>query len=285
MAKSSSFSQRQERLNRSVMAKRSVFADADESMQPLELYFGPKEGQVVQLELARIASAPDHPRQSVTPGGMEALTRSIRTEGLLSPILVRQENNKYVVVAGERRLQAHQRAGFEKIRALIDASSPDQAFERSLIENLQRESLTPLDEAAGVSELIQRRSYSQQQAGDILGRSKTHICKLLRINRLAVEVKETVRPATLGLDQLYQIARQKTAAAQMHLARLILSAGLNTRQTRQATDTSNPTDKIPLVIQHVNRLEKAIQKGSIDQLDSQQRQALKKRLLALVKQL
>ena len=63
MAKSTSFSQRQESLKRSVMARRSAFSEADESMQPLELYFGPKEGQIVHLELARIDLAPDHPRQ------------------------------------------------------------------------------------------------------------------------------------------------------------------------------------------------------------------------------
>ncbi len=124
--------------------------------------------EIVELSLSAIELDPNQPRQAVDEKKLEELALSIREHGLLQPITVRRKpgDEGYVVVAGERRFRAHKLLGRERIEAIITKIDEGRAYEVALIENLQREDLTPLEEAAGYARLMEQFGYTQEDVAE-----------------------------------------------------------------------------------------------------------------------
>jgi len=192
-----------------------------------------QEGQIVQLPLNQIDTDENQPRQHFGEEELQELADSIREKGLQQPIGVRPVGDRYRIIWGERRWRATTIVGLETIPSIVRDVDEGEAYELALIENLQRENLSPLEEAAGVEELIQRRKYNQQQAGQVLGKSKAHVSKLMTLAKLSQEVRSKVSTSKLGLDQLYQVASQKSQAEQLRLAERIITNALTVRETRK----------------------------------------------------
>jgi ParB family chromosome partitioning protein len=178
---------------------------ADRARDPL---FGLSDGlpRLVEIDLARIRANPDQPRQRIDAAGIEELAASIERHGLLQPILVREEGPDYMLVAGQRRLLACQRLGRASIAALLTTGRPD---ELALIENLQREDLSPLEEAEALAVLKERHGYTQEALGRVLGKAKSTVSELLSLNDLPPAVKARARTGELPLAKsvLIELAR------------------------------------------------------------------------------
>jgi ParB family transcriptional regulator, chromosome partitioning protein len=147
--------------------------------------------EIVELPLNIIQLDPNQPRQAVDEKKLEELATSIREHGLLQPITVRRHphGEGYIVVAGERRFRAHQLLGRERVEAIITKVDEKRAYEVALIENLQREDLTPFEEAAGYARLMEEYGYTQEEVAEKVGKARTTVTSTLALNRLPERIR------------------------------------------------------------------------------------------------
>jgi ParB family chromosome partitioning protein len=181
--------------------------------------------RILEIDVDRIDAHPDQPRKAVDPATLAELAASIERHGLLQPIVVQPaEADRYVLVAGQRRLLAHRELGRNRIAALLTTGSRD---ELALIENLQRENLPPLDEAEAVAGLKERYGYSQDELARALAKAKSTISELLSLNQLDDDLKADIRaqPRPASKSVLIEIARLDDADAQQALWERLKSGG------------------------------------------------------------
>ena len=212
--------------------------------------------RIVELDLDRIDAHPDQPRQSVDAAGIAELAASIERHGLLQPIVVQPaENDRYTLVAGQRRLLAHRELGRTRIAALLTAGSRD---ELALIENLQRENLAPLDEAEALAALKQRHGYNQDELAKALAKAKSTISELLSLNQLAAPLKADIRahPRPVSKSALIELARLDDAEAQTALWNRLKAGGTvrDARSARSRRPVAPPPDAHTTVVRASERL-------------------------------
>ena len=162
---------------------------------------------------------PEQPRMVFEPQALEELASSIREHGVLQPILVRPLGpNTYQIVAGERRWRASRLAGLETIPALIEEIDDDTALEIAIIENLQREDLTPLDEAAMYDRMIHEHGYSIRKLADKLGKDKGYLENRLRLADAPPEIRELVSLRKDSLSHAYELMKVEDPKKRRRLA-------------------------------------------------------------------
>ena len=162
--------------------------------------------RIVQVD--RIDSNPQQPRLAFNQDTLDELTASIREHGVLQPILVRpMGQNRYQLVAGERRWRASKQAGLETIPALIEEIDDDTALEISIIENLQREDISPLDEAAMYDRMVREHGYSIRKLADKLGKDKGYLENRLRLADAPPEIRELVSLRKDTLSHAYELMK------------------------------------------------------------------------------
>ena len=157
---------------------------------------------------------------------LEQLARSIRENGLIQPIILRKKNNSYELIAGERRLRAAQIIKLDKIPSIILDADDKKAFELGLIENLQREDLSPIEEANGYKRLMDEFNYTQEQLAKVVSKSRSHIANLLRILQLPEKVKKYILDGNLSLGHARCLVGYVGA---VELAERIVKEGLSVR--------------------------------------------------------
>lgn len=175
--------------------------------------------KVVEIDLARILPNPNQPRRTIEPEALAELARSIERHGLLQPIVVRSQDDRsdrYMLVAGQRRLLAHRQLGRATIFAIVTTGDAD---ELALIENLQREDLTPLEEAEAMARLLASHRYTQEQLGRILGRKQSTISETLSLAGLPERIKEEYRTSDRPVAKavLVELARVREPERQLEL--------------------------------------------------------------------
>lgn len=180
------------------------------------------------LPIDVIKRNPYQPRQTMESEALETLTNSIRRQGVVQPIVVREVDGNYQLIAGERRWHAAQRAGLEKIPAIIKDVSDQEAAAIALIENLQREDLNPLEEAQAFANLVEKFDLTHQEVGDIVSRSRTAVSNSLRLLTLSVPVKELLQQGQLEMGHARALLALREAE-QIDGARLIVKRQLSVR--------------------------------------------------------
>ena len=186
--------------------------------------------QVLSIRLQDIDVNRSQPRRTFDEEGLRELSESIRSVGVVQPILVARAGARYSIIAGERRFRAARLAGLAEIPALVRDYDATKRLEIALIENLQREGLNPVEEAMGVRALIAECGYTQEQAAGRLGKSRPAIANLLRLLTLPDAVLDMLRDGTLSAGHARALAGLSTAEAQLRLANLARAQGLNVRQ-------------------------------------------------------
>jgi len=188
------------------------------------------------------------PRTRMDPGSLEDLAASIKAQGLIQPISVRPVGNgRYEIIAGERRWRSAQIAGLAEVPVLIRDIPDDAALAMSLIENIQREDLNPLEEAAGLQRLIDEFSMTHQQAADAVGRSRSAATNLLRLLQLAKPVQDLLMAGDIEMGHARALLAI-TKSEQGRLAAEIADKGYSVRETerRVARELNPPTHKTAL---------------------------------------
>ncbi len=184
------------------------------------------------------------PRRDMTEEGLEELANSIKTQGVIQPIVVRTiAKNKYEIIAGERRWRASQRAGLSEIPAIIREVPDEAAIAMALVENIQREDLNAIDEAFALRRLMDEFELTHQQTADAVGKSRTTITNLLRLLNLNEDTRILVERGDLEMGHARALLAL-TGEDQSQTARVIVSKGLTVRETEKLIrKTLNPVEK------------------------------------------
>jgi ParB family chromosome partitioning protein len=191
--------------------------------------------RLIELEINSIQSGQYQPRKSFDEAELGELAASIAQNGIMQPIVVRpvaakQEGVKYEIVAGERRWRASRRIGLDHIPAIIREMSDQQALELAIVENVQREDLSALEEAVGYKQLIDEFNYTQEQLAGAVGKSRSHIANLLRLLTLPEEVKVMLEANQITMGHARALM---TAEDPADLAKQVVFRNLNVRQTEK----------------------------------------------------
>ncbi len=185
---------------------------------------------LVELDIDRIQRGKFQPRTVFDQQALQELADSIRSQGIVQPVVVRPEGNHFELVAGERRWRAAQLAGLQKIPAVVRELDAKSAAAIALIENIQREDLNPLEEAHAFLRLIEEFDLTHQQVADSVGRSRATVSNLLRLLDLADPVKQQVNDGLLNMGHaraLLALIRHD----QIEVAKLVVNRGLSVRET------------------------------------------------------
>jgi ParB family transcriptional regulator, chromosome partitioning protein len=201
---------------------------------------------LAQLPVGRIRPGKYQPRTRMDQQALAELAASIRSQGLMQPLLVRPvEGDRYELIAGERRWRAAQMAGLDEVPVLVREVPDEAALALSLIENIQRENLNPMEEAAGVQRLVDEFKMTHEQAADAVGRSRTATTNLLRLLRLARPVQEMVMEGALDMGHARALLALDPAR-QIEAAHRIAARGMSVRDTEalvQAMVRGKPAGK------------------------------------------
>jgi ParB family chromosome partitioning protein len=199
---------------------------------------GPAGERVANLPLDLLQRGKYQPRTDMRTESLAALAESIKSQGLVQPILVRPlpgrnpgESQRYEIIAGERRWRAAQLAGIGEIPAVIRDVPDEAALAMALIENIQREDLNPLEEARALTRLIEEFGLTHQQAAEAVGRSRAAVSNLLRLMELAEEVKGLLERRSIEMGHARALLSLTSRRQQIEVAGLVAKKSLSVRDT------------------------------------------------------
>jgi ParB family chromosome partitioning protein len=194
---------------------------------------GIPKAQLKNIPLEQCQRSPYQPRKEFNAEALAELAQSIRTQGVIQPIVVRPIGTEsYEIIAGERRWRAAQQADLTEIPAVIRDVSDEAALAMALIENLQREDLNPLEEALALNRLMNEFGLTHQEAADIVGKSRTAVTNLLRLLTLRSEVKVMLEQGQLEMGHARALLALK-GNAQIKVAHIVVAKDLSVRQAEK----------------------------------------------------
>jgi ParB family chromosome partitioning protein len=200
---------------------------------------GPQVG-VREVPISQVEPNPFQPRAYFDEESLAGLTASIRELGVLQPILVRQvTSERFELVAGERRWRAAKRAGLQFIPVVIRDVTDELSLQHALVENLHRDNLNPLEEAAGYQQLIEDFTLTQEEVAQRVGKSRSAVANLLRLFQLPPQVQKLVAEGRVSAGHAKVLLGTPDRAFQEALARRIASDGLTVRDTEEAVRKRN----------------------------------------------
>ncbi len=188
---------------------------------------------VTSLPLSALQAGKYQPRQQIKSEGLQELAESIREQGIMQPLLVREvAPGKYEIIAGERRFRAAQLAGLSAVPVLISTADDRAAAAMALIENMQREDLNPLEESQGLARLIAEFGFTHEAAAKAVGKSRSAISNLLRLIQLAKPVQAMLMAGELDMGHARALL-PLPGASQIILAQRIVAQGLSVREAEK----------------------------------------------------
>ncbi|HWC74829.1 MAG TPA: ParB/RepB/Spo0J family partition protein [Gemmatimonadales bacterium] len=219
----------------------------------LEALLGPtreeaeREGSLVELPIKDIKPNPFQPRKTVDPAALEELVSSIKQAGLLQPVVVRRgiANGGYELIAGERRLRACQQLGWERIPAVQRDADDRTLLTLALIENLQRDDLSPVDEARGYERLIAEFKLAQQDVADAVGRDRSTVANALRLLKLPEIVLQMLHEGHLSVGHARALLALEDPRIVTNLAREAVAQGLSVREVEDRVRGGRAPERRP----------------------------------------
>lgn len=192
--------------------------------------------QVIEVDINLISPNPNQPRKNFGELELNDLADSIKSFGVIQPIMIKKAGQRYEVIAGERRLRAAKQAGLAKIPSIIRDYDSKESFELALIENLQREDLNPLEEAIAYDKLMTNYSYTQLELSSKLSKSRSYIANTLRLLNLSSEVKSQLLSGKISAGHARAILKSNEPDK---LASKIINESLSVREAEQLSKEPN----------------------------------------------
>lgn len=192
-----------------------------------------KEERYADLEIEQLKPNPHQPRLNFDQESIDELAHSIKESGVLQPVIAVPEGNHYKIIVGERRWRAAQKIGLKKIPTLIRTISKRQQLETSLVENLQREDLNPLEIALAYQKLIQELNYTQQEIAEKVGKDRTSVTNYLRLLKLPKEIQKHLADGTISMGHARALIGLEYSDTQISLLRQIVKKNLSVRDTEK----------------------------------------------------
>lgn len=198
----------------------------------------------VVLPISQIRAGKFQPRASIDEASLEELKASIQRSGVIEPVVVRPiAHGTYELVAGERRLRASQALGRQEIPAIIKTLSDKESLEFSLVENIQRENLNPLEEAKGYARLLDEFGYTQEDIASAVGKDRSTVANLLRLLALPEDIQQAVRGEHISLGHAKALLGVEDRARQLGVYQAVIRQGLSVRQTEALAGTWMPAKR------------------------------------------
>lgn len=214
--------------------------------------------KIEKIPLNKITARDDQPRKQFAEDSLIELSKSIEIHGVIQPIIVRKLNNKYEIIAGERRYRASQLAGLKEISCIIMDVDVENASKLALIENIQREDLNPIEEALAYKHLIEEFDLKQDELSSSLGKSRTYITNTMRLLNLDVKVIQAIHDGKLTSGHGKVLLGIKDPIEQVKLADKIILFNLNVRDTEtevKQKKITRPKDKSSIREPYIIELE------------------------------
>lgn len=208
----------------------AIFTD-NETIAPVE-EVQPHEKEI-EIAVSDIIPNPLQPRKTFDADKLAELTESIKEHGVIQPLIVRKNGDKYEIVAGERRWRAAKTAKLKTVPVIVREYDNAKMAEIALVENIQRHDLNAIEEAEGIKRLMNEFGFNQEQAAKKIGRSRTAVTNILRLLNLPATVREAVSRETLTMGQVRPLLSLENAQEQEKLARIIAEQGLSARAVEE----------------------------------------------------
>jgi ParB family chromosome partitioning protein len=187
------------------------------------------------------------PREAFSEEDLQELADSIKAQGVLQPLLVRKDDAGYELIAGERRLRASKRTGLTQVPVVIKRVTDDKLLEMSLVENIQRENLNPIEEAEAYHRLITQLNLTQDQASARVGKSRSAVANFLRLRQLPDQIKDSITDGTLSMGHARALLGAETSAQQVAAWRAVVARKLSVRETENLVRRLKSEKKKPRV--------------------------------------
>jgi ParB family chromosome partitioning protein len=188
-------------------------------------------GDYFQCDIDVIGPNRYQPRRKFSEGELAELSDSIKKQGLLQPLLVRKNDTGYELIAGERRLRASKMAGLSRVPVVVREISERELLEASLIENIQREDLNPMEQAEAYRRLVEEFKLTQEQVAERVSKSRSAVANFIRLCQLPEPIRESLADNTLSMGHARALLGADTTAQQARAWKLIMSKGLSVRET------------------------------------------------------
>lgn len=220
-----------------------------------------REG-VLEVKLNEIDTNPAQPRKQFDAASLEELAASLKQSGVIQPLIVRKNGERYIIIAGERRYRAARIAGLETIPVLVRDYKDDEIMEVALIENIQRADLNPIEEAAGIKLLMEQHDLTQEEVAERLGKSRPSIANSVRLLTLSEPVLAYLRAGRLSAGHARCLVAVEDKPLQAALAERIVTEQLSVRQTellvKQAAEQKKPPKQVPRFVPEMFDLEEKL---------------------------
>lgn len=194
------------------------------------------EDRVLYVDINDIKPNKDQPRMTFDEDKLRELELSIREHGVIQPLIIRQAENGYELVAGERRWRASRLAGLKKVPCIIRNFDDRQNAIVAIIENMQREDLNPIEEAEGLKSMTEKYGFTQEQVSASLGKSRTYITNSIRLLKLPKEIQECVSNGQMSAAHGRTLINVSDAAKQKEICDKVIKNGLSVRETERLAD-------------------------------------------------
>ena len=206
----------------------------------------PAQDRSLDVDIDLLRPNKFQPRTQMDDGRIEELARSIRSNGMIQPIVVRKSESGYEIVAGERRWRASQRAGLLKVPVVVRDIPDERLLAAALIENIQREDLNPIEEAHAYRRLSDEFALTQEQIAESVGKDRSSVANYVRLLRLPPEVRDHVGGRTLSMGHARALLSLPDAESQLRAGREIVQKGLSVRDTEALVKRAvNPAPEKP----------------------------------------
>ncbi|MCQ1531670.1 ParB/RepB/Spo0J family partition protein [Lutispora saccharofermentans] len=202
------------------------------------------DNSVLQLKITEIEANENQPRRKFDEEALNSLAESIKEHGIVQPIIVRRDGEGYQIVAGERRWRAARIAGLKAVPVVVKDYSETQILEIALIENLQREDLNPIEEANAYKTLMEEHSFSQDEIGKRIGKSRSAITNSLRLLNLPAEIVEHLVSGKLTAGHARAILAFDDDKKRIEVAERIINEGLNVRQVEKLSKEKKSVKRV-----------------------------------------
>lgn len=212
-----------------------------------EIVSGAKESDIQEISVDEIRSNPHQPREYFDEESLRELSESIKEHGLIEPIIVKKSIKGYDLVAGERRTKAARLAGLTKIPAIIRDFTDQQMMEIALIENIQREDLSPIEEASAYKNYIDATGLTQEEVAKKFGKSRSYITNLLGLLSLPKYVQKEVMNGTISMSHARVLSKIDDVDMILNLAQKIIDEGISVRELETLSKEENVIKKNKIV--------------------------------------
>ncbi len=201
------------------------------------------EGQVVELNITEVERNKDQPRKTFDEDALIELADSIKQHGIITPLLVTKRNDRYMIVAGERRWRAAKKAGLKTVPVVIKDLTDEEISEIAIIENLQREGINAIEEAFAFKKLIDDYDYTQDQVADKISKSRVYVTNSLRLLKLSKKVQNMVIEEMLTAGHARALLPVTDEAEQSEIAQNVFDNKLSVRETEKLVKNLGKTSK------------------------------------------